>query len=74
MITLDFDQIPQCFINTSLTDKQKDTISLEYYVYKTIDPSKNLAPQFKEISEQIIDMGSISISHKGIKRLYYKNK
>lgn len=74
MINLDFDQVPQWFISTSLTNKQKDTIALEYHVYKSVNPSENLANQFKEISEQIIDMGSISISHKGIKRLYYKNK
>lgn len=73
MIKLDFDQVPQYFISTSLTDNQKDTISVKYHVYKTINPNEPLLPQFKTISQELTDQG-ICISYKAISKHYYETK
>ncbi len=73
MIKLDFDQVPQWFISTSLTNNQKEIISIKYHVYKVIDPHKPLLPQFKEVSEELIDQG-ISISYKAVSKHYYETK
>jgi hypothetical protein len=72
MIILDFDQVPQYFISTSLTDNQKDIITIKYHVYKVIDPNEPLLPQFKAISEELIDQG-ISIGYKAISKYYYES-
>lgn len=73
MIILDFNQVPQWFISTSLTDNQKEIISIKYHVYKTVNPHEPLLPQFKEISQELIGQG-ISISYKAISKHYYETK
>lgn len=68
---LDFNKIPQWFISTSLTDNQKDTMAIRYYVYRHINPDKNILEQCKKIAEELLD-NDISVSYHAITRYYYK--
>lgn len=70
---LDFDQVPQWFISSSLTDNQKDTLAIKWHVYNTVKPNQNIDKQCREISEELLDNG-ISITFDGIKKYYYKSK
>lgn len=73
MVAVNYDLVPVHFINKILTEQQKERVAIKYFIYQRIKSDEELLPQFKSVSQELLEMG-YNYSMSAIRQFYYSSK